>query len=66
LVVEAAEDAAEGEGLVVLDEAVGKAGSGKGVGVEYFSEPASVVSVSLRPETLYVAEASAENLHRSF
>lgn len=44
LVVEAAEDAFGGEGLVVLHEVGGEIVVGKGLLVEYFCEPAAAVA----------------------
>ncbi len=56
LVMESAEDATRGEGLVVLDEHFGEACGGEGSGVEDFGEPSAVVSEALWREQLDIAK----------
>ena len=63
LVVEAAEDAARGEGLVVLDEVRGEPGGGEGEGVEDFGEPATIVAEAARIEQLDITQRGLNDLH---
>ena len=63
LVVEAAEDAFDGEGLVILNESCGKTGCGKGRLVKYFREPAATISEALGLNELNVFQRRVQNLH---
>jgi hypothetical protein len=64
--VKAAQDAALGEGLVVLHKAIWEASGSEGPGIEYFGEPATLVAILLGAETFYVTQAGVKNLHGSF
>ena len=63
LVVQAAKDAFDGEGLVVLNESGGKTGRGKGGLVEYLCEPAATISEALGLKKFDVFERRVQNLH---
>ena len=63
LVVQAAKDAFDGEGLVVLNESGGKTGRGKGGLVEYLCEPAATISEALGLNEFDVFERRVQNLH---
>ena len=63
LVMEAAENAVGGAGLVVLNEGGGETGAVEGVGVEDLGEPAAVVSVLSGLDELDVLEFGFEDLH---
>jgi hypothetical protein len=56
LVVEAAEDAAGGERLIVLSEGRGKTERSKGVGIEDFREPAACIAMALGLQDFYIAQ----------
>lgn len=54
--MKAAQDAAGGEGLIVLGEGGRKAERGEGVGVEDFREPSAGVAEALWLHNFYVAQ----------
>jgi hypothetical protein len=56
LVVEAAEHAACGKRLVILSEGRGKTERSKGVRVEEFGEPTTVIAVAPGLQNLYIAK----------
>jgi hypothetical protein len=63
LVVEPAEDALDGERLIVLNESGGKAGCGKGRLIEYFCEPAATIPEALGLNEFDVIQGCFQNLH---
>ena len=60
--MEAAENAVSGAGLIILNEAGGKAGALEGVGIEYLSKPPSIIAVFCRLDYLDVLEFGFEDL----
>jgi len=64
--VKTSQHATLGEGLVVLHKVIGEAGGSERAGIEDFGEPATLVTILLWAEALYVAQAGVKNLHGSF
>lgn len=64
LIVEAAENALGGEGLVVLNEVGGELVVGEGVLIENFREPAATISEALGFKQLKVLDGRVDKAHR--
>jgi len=63
LIVEAAQDAARGKGLIILNKLLRQSRSGERPGVEKLREPAALVSVFLRPDQFHIAQRSIDDFH---